>query len=101
MKKLLEKDKKLRKRIKTIEKKHFILKSIFKNFNFFTLVRWNAFLKLKTLSKKTSITLSNRCLYSINKKRFNKLTFFSRHVFLKLIRSGKFLVYKNLVGKTL
>jgi ribosomal protein S14 len=90
MKKLLEKDKKLRIRIKQLEKKQFILKSIFKNFNFFVLVRWNAFLKLKTLVKKTSIiSLSNRCLYSINKKRFNKLTFFSRHVFLKLIRSGK------------
>lgn len=39
MKKLLEKDKKLRHQIKFIENQRFILKSIFKNFNFFTLIR--------------------------------------------------------------
>lgn len=90
MKKLLEKDKKLRLRIKQSEKKNFILKSIFKNFNFFVLIRWNAFLKLKTLAKNNShVSLSPRCLASINKKRFNKLTPFSRHIFLKLIRSGQ------------
>lgn len=90
MKKLLEKDKKLRIRIKQFEKKNFILKSIFKNFNFFALIRWNAFLKLKNLSKTTSfVSLSPRCLASVNKKRFNKLTPFSRHVFLKLIRAGQ------------
>ena len=67
-----------------------VLKSIFKNFNFFILIRWNAFLKLNTLSKNNSnVSLSTRCLYSINKKRFNKVTPFSRHVFLKLIRSGQ------------
>lgn len=90
MKKLLEKDKKLRSRIKQSEKKNFIFKSIFKNFNFFVLIRWNAFLKLKTLSKNSSfVSLSPRCLASVNKKRFNKLTPFSRHIFLKLIRSGQ------------
>lgn len=90
MKKLLEKDKKLRLKIKQIEKKNFILKSIFRNLNFFTLIRWNAFLKLKDTTKGNSyISLSPRCLYTINKKRFNKLTPFSRHVFLKLIRSGQ------------
>lgn len=89
MKKLLEKDKKLRHQIKFIENKHFILKSIFKNFNFFTLIRWNAFLKLKNLTKHNSkVSISNRCLKGINRKRFNKLTTFSRHIFLKLIRSG-------------
>ena len=35
MKKLLEKDKKLRYEIKSIENQRFILKSILKNFNFF------------------------------------------------------------------
>lgn len=89
MKKLLEKDKKLRKHCHLSEQQHFVLKSIVKNFNIFTLVRWNAFLKLKTLSKKNSkISSVSRCLLSVNKKRFNKLTGFSRHVFLKLIRSG-------------
>jgi len=89
MKKLLEKDKNLRLNIKKIEKQHFVLKHIFKNSNFFTLIRWNAFSKLKTLSLLGSkVSLSSRCLKSINKKKFNKLTTFSRHIFLKLIRSG-------------
>lgn len=79
MKKLLEKDKKLRKLIRSTENQHFVLKSIFKNLNFFTLVRWNAFLKLKSLIKKNSkVSVINRCLEGINKKRFNKLTTFSR-----------------------
>jgi ribosomal protein S14 len=89
MKKLLEKDKNRRLNIKGLEKQYFILKSISKNLNFFTLIRWNAFLILNKLSKNNSkISLSNRCLYSINKKRYNKLTNFSRHIYLKLIRSG-------------
>jgi ribosomal protein S14 len=89
MKKLLEKDKTLRQNILLSEHQHFILKSIIKNFNFFTLIRWNAFLKLKNLTKVTSkVSIVNRCLYSFNKKRFNKLTGFSRHIFLKIIRSG-------------
>ncbi len=89
MKKLIEKDKKLRLKIKNFEKQHFILKSIFKNFNFFVLIRWNAFLKIKNLIQKSfTVSISPRCLISINKKRYNKLTTFSRHIFLKLIRSG-------------
>ena len=90
MKKLIIKDKILRHKIKSIENKHFILKSILKNFNFFILIRWNAFLKLKEISKEnSSVSILPRCLYSINKKRFNRLTPFSRHIFLKLIRSGQ------------
>jgi ribosomal protein S14 len=90
MKKLTEKDKKLRKNVLDTEKLHFILKSIFTNFNFFVLIRWNAFLKLKFLlnnSYKTS--LSNRCLQTSNRKRFNKFTHFSRCIFLKQLRFGK------------
>ena len=58
--------------------------------NFFTLIRWNAFVKLKYLAKKNSkISTVNRCFYTINKKRLNKFVNISRHVFLKLIRSGQ------------
>ena len=90
MKKILVKDKKLRLKIKNSEMQQFVLKSIFKNFNYFKLLRWKAFLELKNISKKSSKTsLSNRCVYTINKKRLNYTTSFSRHVFLKLIRSGK------------
>lgn len=89
MKKLLEKDKNRRLIIKSFETNLFVLKTIFKNYNFSTLIRWNAYLKLKQLTKNSPTTLSNRCLYSYNKKRFNKMTNFSRHIFLKLIRSGQ------------
>ena len=90
MKKIVEKDKKLRKNLLVIEKRHFILKSIWRNSNFFTLIRWNAFLKLKNVLKNSSkVLLSNRCIQTNNRKRFNKLTKFSRHIFLKHMRFGK------------
>ena len=91
MKKLIVKDKKLRLRLKTQEKEYFVLKIIFQNSNLFTLIRWNAYLRLKALGKDNSrISTSSRCLYTINKKRFNTLTPFSRYLFLKKIRSGQF-----------
>ena len=89
MKKLLEKDKKLRKHILYIEKHYLVLKSIYTNFNFFLLIRWNAFLKLKNVSNNSyKVSLSSRCLETINRKRLNKLTTFSRYIFLRLIRLG-------------
>lgn len=89
MKKLLQKDIELRNKIALNDKKHFILKSIIKNFNFFILIRWNAFLELKKITKNASKTSTvGRCLETTNKKRFSKLTSFSRHVFLKSIREG-------------
>jgi ribosomal protein S14 len=90
MKKLLEKDKLLRFKNLVLENRKIVLKSIFKNLNLFTLIRWNAFIKLQNLpSKSHKNAVVNRCVYSINKKRFNKLTNFSRHIFLKLIRTGQ------------
>jgi ribosomal protein S14 len=90
MKKLLEKDKKLRINLKQQEKQHFIFKSIYKNTNFFLLIRWNAFLKLKSFATEHSIvSTSYRCINSFNRKRYHKLAPFSRHIFLKLIRAGK------------
>lgn len=89
MKKALEKDKKLRFQIKKIEAKHFVLKLIFKNLSFSHLIRWNAFLKLKdTVKNNSKVAVTNKCLWTQKKKRYNKLTNFSRHAFLKLIRSG-------------
>lgn len=91
MKKLLEKDKKIREYFKNQEKQNFILKFIFKNNNFLLLTRWQAFIKLRMLmSKKNSkVSISPRCLYTINKKKFNKKTLFSRHIYLKQIRAGE------------
>lgn len=88
MKKLLEKDKKIRKNIKSLEKKRFIFKTVSNNLNFPDLLRFNAFNNLNRIANKTSKTfISNRCVNTINKKKFSKLTHFSRIVFLKLARN--------------
>ena len=90
MKKLITKDKKLRLKLKLQEKNFFILKTIFQNSNLFTLTRWNAYLQLKKFGETCSnISTSPRCLYTINRKRFNILAPFSRYVLLKLVRAGK------------
>lgn len=96
MRKLLASDKRLRENLQPQDKQHFILKSLFKNDNFSPLIRWKAFLKLKKLGTHTSgIALVPRCVATVNKKRFNKLTLFSRHIFLKLIRSGQIHGFKK------
>lgn len=90
MKKFLLKDKFLRLNLKKRNKKHFILKSILKNFNLFFLLRQKANQELTKLAFNFSkASIINRCLYSFNKKRFNKFTFFSRLIFLKLIKNGQ------------
>jgi ribosomal protein S14 len=88
MKKLLAKDKQTRKKIKDSEKKKFILKTIVNNINLANLIRFNALNNVNKMQKKTSkVFISNRCINTINKKKFNKLTKFSRIVFLKLARN--------------
>lgn len=90
MKKLIEKDKKIREKIKNLEKKKFIFQTISNNSNLSNLIRFNAFYNLSTLPNKASKTLiSNRCVNTFNKKKSNKLTRFSRIVFLKLARNKK------------
>jgi ribosomal protein S14 len=90
MKKLITKDKELRLKVKKQEKQYFVLKSIFQNSNLFMLIRWNAYLHLKSLGETDSkVSISARCVYTVNRKRFNRSAPFSRHVFLKLIQSGK------------
>lgn len=89
MKKLFVKDRENRKTLKQLELERFILKQISTNSNFLKTIRWNALYKLSNMSKKSSKTLlSNRCVQTINKKTFSKLTRFSRTVFLKLVQSG-------------
>lgn len=88
MKKLVEKDKKIRKTIKNFERKKFILQTISNNLNLPNLFRFNALNTLNKLSNEASKTfVSNRCVSTVNKKKFNKLTYFSRIVFLKLSRN--------------
>lgn len=89
MKKILAKDQKIRKIVNKLEKKRFILKSIQNNSNFCKLVRLNTFQKLSNLPVYSSSSLiSNRCVETINKKKFTNLANFSRIVFLKLAKKG-------------
>lgn len=90
MKKLIKKDKKIRKQIKNLEKKKFIFQIISNNTNLSNLIRFNAFHISNNLPIKSSKTfVSNRCVYTFNKKKSNKLTHFSRMIFLKLARDKK------------
>jgi ribosomal protein S14 len=90
MKKLVEKDKKVRKNIKKAEKKKFVLKIILNNINLPYLLRFNASNNLNDITKIASKTvISNRCIATVNKKKFGKLTNYSRIFFLKLVRNNK------------
>lgn len=85
--KLYGRDNKLRVLLKAEEKTKTVMKLISNNVNLITSVRWNA-LKILQKTNKSYVNLSNRCLFSVNKKRFNKRSSFSRHIYLKLLRSG-------------
>jgi ribosomal protein S14 len=90
MKKLIEKDKKIRKSIKKAEKKKFVLKIILNNINLPYLLRFNASNNLNDITKTASKTaVSNRCIATVNKKKFGKLTNYSRIFFLKLAKNKK------------
>lgn len=90
MKKLIIKDKKKKKLFNNNETTKYVLSLITNNLNVLPSIRQNANKKLQTSTLKSSITTFNsRCKITVNKKRFNKLTYYSRHIFLKLIRFGK------------
>ena len=90
MKKIFIKDIKNRNKIKELELKHFVLKQISNDSNLSKIIKWNSNKKLSNLPKRGSKTyVSNRCIKTINKKIFNKLSNFSRTVFLKLVKSGE------------
>jgi len=90
MKKLIEKDKKNRKIIKTFEKKVFILKTIRNNPSLSFIIKLNALHNIHCLTKKASKTLiSNRCVVTVNKKKFAKWTHYSRILFLRLAKTKK------------
>jgi hypothetical protein len=90
MQKLYSKDKVRRQIVEKLNKKYFVLKSIIKNKHILKLIHYKVYLRLKILSGLGSIvTLSNRCVDSVSKKRYNKFTLFSRFIYLKLIKNGK------------
>uniref|UniRef100_UPI003002734F ribosomal protein S14 n=1 Tax=Cocconeiopsis kantsiensis TaxID=3082010 RepID=UPI003002734F len=89
MKKLIRNDKKKRLLVKNREIKQFVLKSIFKNLNLPGYIKFKALTKLSTDHNiKFKHSLISRCLVGVNKKRFNKLTVLSRHMFLRALRKG-------------
>lgn len=96
MKKLYRKDLNLRQNISLINKKYFLLKLIVLNKNVFLLLRYNAYKLMNSFIKNSfTVSISNRCIISFNKKRFNKNTYFSRSIFLKKIQHGKVVGYQK------
>lgn len=76
--------------LKKQEKQYFVLKSIFQNFAFFMLIRWNAYRLLEFLAKINSkVSIVFRCIYTVNRKRFNASMPFSRYVLFKLSQAGQ------------
>lgn len=90
MKKLLLKDKKLRLDLKNQEKRDYIYKIINQNSHIFNLIRRKIYHQQKSqVVIKSIVSLSPRCVFTINRKRFNKIAPFSRQFLLKLFKSGK------------
>jgi ribosomal protein S14 len=90
MKKQTQKDKRIRKLFNRRELNYIILKSIIKNENLSLITKWNAILKLSSLSGSHNKTkFVNRCVLTNSKAKLNK-TFkkFSRLSLLRLARSG-------------
>lgn len=89
MKKLIKKDKNIRRIIRKYESTRTILKSITKNTNFANTIRWNAALMLNNLPKDSCKTRAvNRCLLTGRNAKLNKSYRFSRLAFLRLVRFG-------------
>ncbi len=90
MKKLIIRDKYIRKHIKLLNIENYLLKLIILNKNFFFYFRNNAItILIKIIKKKNSLSsVLNYCFISKNKKRLNKHTFFSRFIFLKKLQNS-------------
>jgi ribosomal protein S14 len=90
MKKQIQKDLKIRKFFNKLELTSSILKNIIKNESFSLILKWNAILKLSSLSSRLNKTrFVNRCVVTRRKAKFNKaFKKFSRLSFLRLVRSG-------------
>jgi len=89
MKKFHQKERKNRANAYASEDIRLILKSIVKNMKLVNIARWNAVLKLSSLSKKGAKTrLVNRCILTSRKGRSTNSYRFSRLTFLRLVRAG-------------
>lgn len=94
MKNLIIKDKNLRKNLKNINNKFFLLKIILKNFNIFSLSRIKVAINLNKL-KFYNVSISDRCIVSFNKKKFNKNVMYSRIILLKKLYENKIIGFKK------
>lgn len=94
MKKLLIKDKNLRQNLKNLNRRYFLLKIILKNYNIFSLFRIKAAINLNKL-KFFNVSISDRCIVSFNKKKFNKFFLYSRIILLKKLYQNKTIGFKK------
>jgi hypothetical protein len=94
VKKLIIKNKHLRNSLKIFNKKYFLLKLIMHNYNIFSLFRIKTN-KILYLLKNYAVSISDRCIVSFNKKKFNKFIFYSRLILLKKIYKGLIVGLKN------
>lgn len=88
------KDKTLRKNFKNFNKRYFLLKLLIKNCNIFFLTRVNIVFFVNQF-KNHFVSMSDRCVISFNKKKFNKFTLFSRMILLKKICKGEIIGFKK------
>lgn len=90
MKKLYNNQKLLQKNIINLEVNPLIFNSIIKHRSIFIFIRYKAYLIFKNSLKTNSISaLLNICLIVLNKKRFNKFSFYSRSILNKKIQNGE------------
>lgn len=92
--KMFIKDKNLRQKFKNINQKYFLFKLILKNCNIFSLSRVKVLINLAKLNT-YNVSISDRCIVSINKKKFNKFVLYSRIILLKKIYEGKVIGFKK------
>lgn len=90
MKKLIFRNKKLRNIIKNFKNLYFILKSIIKNMFIFLYFKYKILLFFKNnLHITYSYTGLKFCILSLSKKRFNKISFYSRQILGKKVQNGE------------
>jgi ribosomal protein S14 len=90
MKKQTQKDKQIRKLFNKRELNYVILKSIIKNENLSLIIKWNAILKLSSLSgNHNKIKFVSRCVLTNSKAKLSRVfKKFSRLSLLRLARYG-------------
>lgn len=92
--KFIKKDQNLRHYFKKFSVEYFLLKLILKNNYIFVLNRLKALVIIK-FTRIFVTAIFNRCIVSFNKKKYNKLTNYSRIVLLKKIYKNECLGFQK------